>query len=112
MLGLFENGDKLTMELGYPAILSRMATTARTPVPAVRAGNQFLGLTPKALRVPKIGWISDIISWRDNSSKMTQEEIDLVSLVLLGGGVFFFFFCLSKILKSHSYHEQHRRTRI
>ena len=79
LFGLFELTDALTMEQGYPVILSRMAITARTPAPAMKAGNQFLGLIPKSLQVPKIGWISDIISWRDNSAKMTQDEINLVS---------------------------------
>ena len=83
MFGLFELSDALTTDQGYPAILSRMAITARTPAPAIKAGNQFLGLIPKSLKVPKIGWVSDIISWRDNSAKMTQDEIDLVSADIL-----------------------------
>ena len=76
--------DEVVMELGYPAVLSRMAITARTPVPALKVGNLFLGLIPKALKIPKLGWVSDIISWRDLSVKMTQPQIDQVSFLLLG----------------------------
>ena len=72
--------DAAVVDLGYPAILSRMAITARTPIPALKVGNLFLGLIPKAVKIPKLGWVSDIVSWRDLSDKMTRPQIDKVSV--------------------------------
>ena len=81
--------DAAVMDLGYPAILSRMAITARTPIPALNVGNLFLGLIPKALKIPKLGWVSDIISWRDLSVQMTRPQIDQVSFFVFSSPVKF-----------------------
>ena len=89
LFGLMPVADEVVMGLGYPAVLSRMAITARTPVPALKIGNLFLGLIPKALKIPKLGWVSDIILFRDLSVKMTQPQIDQVG----------FFVCPSPVKK-------------
>ena len=69
----------MALELGYPVALSRAGITARTPVPSLKAGNQFLGVIPKSLHVPEFGWVVDLISWRDDSFKITEDEIFLVN---------------------------------
>ena len=81
LFGMIHLADEVVVELGYPAILSRMAITARTPIPALKVGNLFLGLIPKAIKIPKLGWVSDIISWRDLSVKMTGPQIDKVGFL-------------------------------
>ena len=70
-----EQGMLLALGLGYPIVLSRTGITARTPVPSLKAGNQFLGVIPKSLHVPEFGWVDDLISWRDDSFKMTEDDI-------------------------------------
>ena len=74
---LFQHSDNWKRKLGYSSILARLALTSRSVVPTLKAGSQHLGFIPKSLKVPKFGWMVDIISYTDRAFKMTEDEIDL-----------------------------------
>ncbi len=43
--------DELALEIGYPAIVSRIAMTSRAAIPALRDRNQYTGVIPRSLKV-------------------------------------------------------------
>ena len=72
----------MALDAGRPGIIGRTAMSAKTPIGAYRAGWQFTGSIPRALKVPNIGWMPDLIGTRDFTPLMTSQEKEKVWLLI------------------------------
>ena len=70
----------MALDQGCPGFVGRMAVTATTPVGAYKAGYQFIGNIPRSLKIPEIGFIFDLVGFRDFLPLMTPHEKEQVWL--------------------------------
>ena len=72
----------MALDGGFHGIIGRAAISAKTPIGAYKAGWQFTGCIPRALKVHNVGWMPDLIGIRDFSTLMTSMEKEKVYMTL------------------------------
>ena len=73
---------EMALDAGRPGIIGRAAISGKTPIGAYKAGSQFTRSIPRALKVPNIGWMPDLIGIRDFTPLMTSHEREKVRLLI------------------------------
>ncbi len=66
--------DQLGINLGYSLTLARNAVTAASVLINIRIGATFSAAVPKAINIPKLGWMTDLIVYRDLTWMLTPDD--------------------------------------
>ena len=73
--------DQLTVNLGYPTTVARNALTATTVFINIKLGACFTAAIPKAINMHGLGWMTDLVVYRNLSRMLTADDWKKVSLL-------------------------------
>ena len=71
----------MALDGGFYGAIGRTALSANTPIGGYKAGWQFTGSIPRALKAHDIGWMPDLIGTRDFTPLMISMEKEKVRLL-------------------------------